>query len=152
MSQQGFTVNHSNFKKFLRKIQSLLATLLFSVFFDLLRGAPWAVTRCFLRYHLFLTTLSQMVQLTPCDWICTLTMCCLRLKLFENVFQQQLQSLGCIQRHLCLGWVAPSLTVELLLVSKLAGPETEISYSIPNWLLKNKYTAFGNFHSFLINI
>ena len=67
------------------------------------KGAPWAVTKCFLRYHLFLTTLSQILQLTPCDWMCTLTMCCFRLKLLENVFQQQLQSLGCIQRHLCLG-------------------------------------------------
>ena len=54
----------------------------------LLRGAPWAVTRCFLRYHLFLTTLLQRLQVTPCDWIWTLTMCCFRLKELEKVFQQ----------------------------------------------------------------
>jgi len=44
-----------------------------------LRGAPWAVTRCFRRYHLFFTTFAQRVQVTPCDWICTLTMCCFKL-------------------------------------------------------------------------
>ena len=93
--------------------------------FALLRGAPCAVTRCFLRYHLFFTTyklkvkvilggwivlkkftFSHMVQATPWDWMWTLTMCCFKLKLFEKVFQQYSQTLGCIHRHLFLGWVA----------------------------------------------
>ena len=54
----------------------------------LLRGAPWAVTKCFRRYHLFFTTLSHSEQDTPCDWMCTLTICCFKLKELENVFQQ----------------------------------------------------------------
>ena len=31
----------------------------------LLSGAPWAVTKCLRKYHLFLTTLSQSEQDTP---------------------------------------------------------------------------------------
>ena len=51
-------------------------------------------------------TFSHMVQATPWDWMWTLTMCCFKLKLFEKVFQQYSQTLGCIHRHLFLGWVA----------------------------------------------
>ena len=54
----------------------------------LFSGAPWAVTKCFRRYHLFFTTLSHSEQDTPCDWMCTLTICCFKLKELENVFQQ----------------------------------------------------------------
>ena len=54
----------------------------------LLRGAPCAVTRCFRKYHLFFTTLSHNEHETPCDWMCTLTICCFKLKELEKVFQQ----------------------------------------------------------------
>ena len=40
-------------------------SLLFLFCVTLLRGAPWAVTRCFLRYHLFFTTFSHSEHDTP---------------------------------------------------------------------------------------
>ena len=40
-------------------------SLLFLFCVTLFRGAPWAVTRCFLRYHLFFTTFSHSEHDTP---------------------------------------------------------------------------------------
>ena len=40
-------------------------SLLFLFCVTLLRGAPWAVTKCFLRYHLFFTTFSHSEHDTP---------------------------------------------------------------------------------------
>ena len=51
-------------------------------------------------------TLSHIVQVTPWDWMWTLTMCCFRLKLFEKVFQQYSQTRGCIHLHRFRGCVA----------------------------------------------
>ena len=46
------------------------------------------------------------MQVTPWDWMWTLTMCCFRLKLFEKVFQQYSQTRGCIHLHRFRGCVA----------------------------------------------
>ena len=66
----------------------------------LLSGAPWAVTWCFLRYHLFFTTLWQTSHSIPSPTVCTLTMCCFKLNELLKVFQQNGHRRGCMQRHL----------------------------------------------------
>jgi len=63
-----------------------------------------SITKCFLRYHLFFTIFWHNVQGTPSDGMWTFTMCCFKLKVFENVLQQKWQTRGCIQRHLLRGW------------------------------------------------
>lgn len=88
--------------------KSLAASWLASVLGDLAsagplerrRGAPWAVTWCLRKYHLFLTTLWHNSHSIPSPTVCTFTMCCFRLNELLKVFQQNGQRRGCMQRHL----------------------------------------------------
>ena len=49
-------------------------SLLFLFCVTLLRGAPWAVTKCFLRYHLFFTTFSHSEHDTPKKYVKKITL------------------------------------------------------------------------------
>lgn len=83
----------------------------------------WVVTMCLLRYHLFLTTLSQSLQFTSPPTECMLWMCCkifgiencnlrpqlfrlhfrqtcLRLNLLEKTLEHWLHSVGCLDLQL----------------------------------------------------